>query len=185
MKDTSGLYNDKYRINSARRPGYDYSQAGGYFITICTKDREHSFGEIRPATDALTDAYLIGNELAVQAWACWQAIPQHFPFVEMDAFVVMPDHIHGVLFIHRPANYAERPEACFGPQSYNLASIIRGFKVGVKVWATRQGIDFNWQPRYYDRIIRSELELEKIRTYIQGNPNRWEAEQNNEISLFR
>ncbi|MCI1189544.1 transposase [Hymenobacter sp. DH14] len=181
MKDTNGLYNARYRINSARRMGYDYSQAGGYFITICTKNREHSFGEIHPATDALTDAYLIGNELAVRTWNCWQEIPQHFPFVEPDAFVVMPDHVHGILFINRTADYAERPETRFGPQSDNLASIIRGFKA----WATRQGINFNWQPRYYDRIIRNELELEKIRDYIQGNPNRWEAEQQNELSLFR
>ena len=185
MKDTNGLYNERYRINSARRAGYDYSQAGGYFITICTKNREHSFGKIYPATDAVTDAYLIGNELAVQAWNCWQEIPQHFPFVEPDVFVVMPDHVHGILFINRPADYLERPETHFGPQSDNLASIIRGFKVGVKAWATRQGITFNWQPRYYDRIIRNELELEKIRAYIQGNPNRWEAEQQNELSLFR
>jgi len=185
MKDTNGLYKDKYRINSARRSGYDYSQAGGYFITICAKSREHSFGNIQLATDALTNAYLIGNELAVQAWNCWQAIPQHFPFVESDAFVVMPDHVHGVLFINRPADYPKRSETHFGPRSDNLASIIRGFKVGVKAWSTRQGINFNWQPRYYDRIIRNELELEKIRTYIQDNPNRWEAEQQNELSLFR
>ena len=132
MKDTNGLYNERYRINSTRRAGYDYSQAGGYFITICTKNREHSFGEIHPATNALTDAYLIGNELAVQAWNCWQEISQHFSFVEPDAFVVMPDHVHGILFINRPADYGERPEAGFGPQSDNLASIIRGFKVGVK-----------------------------------------------------
>ena len=185
MKDCDGLYNGRYRINSARRAGYDYSQAGSYFITICTKNREHSFGEIYPAADTLTDAYLISTGLAVRAWDCWQEISQHFPFVEPDAFVVMPDHIHGILFIHRSADYAERSEACFGPQSDNLASIIRGFKVGVKAWATRQQINFDWQPRYYDRVIRNELELEKIRGYIQGNPNRWEAEQQNELNLFR
>ncbi len=185
MKDNNGLYNERYRIKSARRAGYDYSQAGGYFITICTKNRKHSFGEIHPATDVLTDAYLIGNELAVRAWNCWQEIPQHFPVVEPDAFVVMPDHVHGILFVNRPANYAEQPGTPFGPQSDNLASIIRGFKVGVKAWTTQQGLIFNWQPRYYDRIIRNELELDKIRAYIQGNPNRWEAEQQNELSLFR
>ena len=185
MKDTNGLYNERYRIKSARWAGYDYSQAGGYFITICTKNREYSFGKIHPATDALTDAYLIGNELAVRAWNCWQEIPQHFTFVERDAFVVMPDHVHGILFINRPADYEEHLETRFGPQSGNLTSIIRGFKVGVKAWATRQGITFHWQPRYYDRIIRNELELEKIRNYIHGNANRWEAEQQNELSLFR
>lgn len=160
MKDTNGIFKDKYRINSARRAGYDYGQNGGYFITICTKNCEHFFGEIQPATDALTDAYLIGNELAMQAWNCWQAIPQHFPFVEPDAFVVMPDHIHDILFINRTDGHMERSETNFGPQSNNLASVIRGFKVGVKAWATRQGISFDWQTRYYDRVIRNELELE-------------------------
>ena len=185
MKNTNGLYNERYRVGSARRAGYDYSQAGGYFITICTKNREHLFGEIQPATAALTDAYLDGNEMAVRAWECWQQIPQHFPFVEPDAFVVMPDHVHGVLFIYRPDDYAEKPETSFGPQSNNLASIVRGFKVGVKAWATRQGLVFAWQPCYYDRVIRTETELEKIRDYINGNPNRWETDKGNDLGIFR
>ena len=185
MKDTNGLYNERYRINSGRRPGYDYSQGGQYFITICTQSRTPAFGEIRPATAALADAYLQGNELATRAWDCWHQIPQHFPFAEPDAFVVMPDHVHGIVVLHRPAGQAEQPEARFGPQSDNLAAIVRGFKVGVKAWATRQGLPFQWQAGYYDRIIRNERELEKIRDYIHANPNKWESEQQNEQQLFR
>ncbi|MBF9220192.1 transposase [Hymenobacter ruricola] len=185
MANLNGLYNERYRIDSARRVGHDYGQGGGYFVTICTKDRTPCFGEIVPAAGALTDAYLNGNDLAVRAWDCWQQVPQHFPFARPDAFVVMPDHVHGILFFDRPATYAGQPEARFGPQSNNLASVVRGFKVGVKAWATRQGLSFQWQAGYYDRIIRDERELEKIRDYIHGNPAKWASEQHNELSLFR
>ncbi|GAB3317227.1 transposase [Hymenobacter humi] len=185
MKDRNGLYGERYRINSVRRAGYDYSKGGGYFITICTKNRIPYFGQIQPATDDLHDAYLNGTNLAEQAWHCWQQIPLHFPFAEPDAFVVMPDHVHGILFIHRSAEYVEQAVAQFGPQSDNLASIIRGFKVGVKAWATRQGLEFAWQSSFYDRIIRNEAELEKIRKYVLDNPNRWESEAGEELGIFR
>ncbi len=184
MEDTNGLFREQYRINSARRAGYDYSQGGSYFITICTKNRQPYFGEIQPATTR-ADAWLAGTQLAARAWECWQQIPQHFPFVEADAFVVMPDHMHGILIINRPADYAEQAAPHFGPQSNNLASIVRGFKVGVKGWATQNKLPFEWQAGYYDRVIRNEIELEKSRAYIQSNPNRWESDKQNELSIFR
>ena len=179
-----GLFADKYRIDSARRPGHDYSKAGQYFITICTQSRQPYFGQIQPASDSLNDAQLIGTDLATRALDCWQEIPHHFPFAEPDAFVVMPDHIHGILFFHRSADYSEHHPAVFGPQSDNLASVIRGFKVGVKSWATRSGIPFTWQPGYFDRVIRNDIELEKIRQYIRNNPNQWAADQGQDIGLF-
>ena len=181
----NGLYQDKYRIASARRTGYDYSQDGGYFVTICTQNRTWYFGEVVPAADALTDAYLTGTALANRAQECWQQMPEHFSFVKPDALVIMPDHVHGILFIRRAADDAPRVNASFGAQSSNLAAVVRGFKVGVKAWATRQGLDFAWQPGYYDRVIRNEKELEKIRRYIGGNLNQWAEEAGNEGGLFR
>ena len=127
-----GLFLDKYRINSARRAGQDYGQAGQYFITICTHSRQPYFGQIQPAASAIEDAYLLGNALAERACECWQQIPQHFPFVEAGPFIVMPDHVHGILFFYRPAERLDQPAPVFGPQSDNLAAVVRGFKVGVK-----------------------------------------------------
>ncbi|GAA4354021.1 transposase [Hymenobacter saemangeumensis] len=182
MKD--GIFADKYRIASARRPGYDYGQAGWYFITICTQGRQPYFGSIQPAGGALADAYLLGTALAVRAIECWQQIPQHFPFVEPDAFVVMPDHVHGILFFHQSVERLNSLAPTFGPQSKNLAAVVRGFKVGVKAWATHSSLDFAWQPRYFDRVIRNEIELQKIRDYIKNNPNRWDADSCHDSGVF-
>jgi putative transposase len=180
----TGLFADKYRLAPARRLGYDYGQAGIYFITICTQNHQPYFGRIQPSTGALTDAYLQGTDLARRACKCWQQIPQHFPFVEPDAFIVMPDHIHGILFFQRAAERADQLAPAFGPQSDNLASVVRGFKVGVKSWATKSETDFAWQPRYFDRVIRNEVELEKIRSYIQNNPNQWDADHCCDSGIF-
>ncbi|GAB3829081.1 transposase [Pontibacter rugosus] len=113
----------------------------------------------------------------------WQDIPKHFPFVELDMFVVMPNHVHGILFINKLEHEEWKPNK-FGPQSQNLASIVRGYKAGVKKYATLHQLDFGWQSRYYDRVIRSEKELQNIRQYIFNNPAKWEAEKNNPENLL-
>jgi REP element-mobilizing transposase RayT len=85
-------FKDIYRIQSCRMQGWDYSSNGGYFITICTYNREQYFGQIFKKKMILSDIGVIANN-------CWQEIPQHFPFVILDKFVVMPNHIHGILVI--------------------------------------------------------------------------------------
>ena len=87
-------FQNKYRIPSARLQNWDYSSNGAYFITICTQNREHYFGEIK---DAAMQLSTIG-QLAEQYW---KEIPNHFPFVELENFVVMPNHIHGILIINK------------------------------------------------------------------------------------
>ena len=126
----------KYRIPSSRLQNYDYSQNGYYFITICTKDREHYFGQI-------TDGKIQPSEIGKMAQKFWLEIPNHFPFVILDEFIVMPNHVHGILVIEKNNNDVRvetqnlaslqiPPQNKFGPQSKNLASIIRGYKIGVK-----------------------------------------------------
>ncbi|HNH60963.1 MAG TPA: hypothetical protein PLS80_13090 [Cyclobacteriaceae bacterium] len=102
----------------------------------------------------------------------WHEIPQHFPFVELDAFVIMPDHVHGILFLNRPKYESWRTNA-FKPQSENLASVVRGFKAAVKKYAVIHQLEFDWQPRYHDRVVLSEVELNTIRQYIANNPAKW------------
>ena len=118
------------------------------------------------------------------AQQCWQQIPQHFPHVNVDEFVIMPNHIHGILTIkyHPPMatsvetqNFASLQKLWlyfpnkFGPQSKNLASIIRGFKIGVTNYARQNSIDFRWQSRFYERLIRDEKSLSITRKYIKNN----------------
>ena len=121
---------------------------------------------------------------------CWLEIPQHFPFVTLGEFVVMPNHVHGIIIINKSKD-ERAPEGVetqdlaslpvsgsknlnrFGPQSRNLGSIIRGFKVGVTKNAHAINVDFSWQSRYHDRIIRDYAEFRRIVYYIQTNPENW------------
>ena len=194
----SEKFKNKYTIKSTRLENYDYSQNGLYFVTICTKDREESFGEIK-------DEKMILNDVGEIAHKFWQEIPKHFPFVILDEFVMMPNHVHGILEINwniigEPTEMQDIPKVetqdfaslqvngqyknKFGPQSKNLASIIRGFKVGVKKYTTINEIYFCWQPKFYDHIIRNDESLNKIREYIITNPERWERDRNMLENVF-
>lgn len=157
------LFKNKFRTQSTRLSSWDYSSNSNYFITICTERRLRHFGEIDNC--GLLDASIIGK----YTQACWSSIPKHFPFIALDAFILMPDHLHGILCIGKTVQSGWHKNK-FGPQSQNLASAIRGFKGAVKMYANRQSIDFHWQPRYYDRIIRDDRALNQIRKYIHDNP---------------
>ncbi|MFH0776669.1 MAG: hypothetical protein V1936_03610 [Patescibacteria group bacterium] len=180
------LFQKKYRVASARLRSWDYSQDSYYFVTICTRDKKKFFGVIR-------DKKIILSPLGEIAENFWQQIPEHFPFVRLDKSVVMPNHLHGIVIIdkwgcgensgkgRRDAKFCVSTCAQnkFGPQSKNLASIIRGFKAGVKKYATMHDLDFTWQSRYYDRVIRDENELNRIQDYILTNVANWEKDKDN------
>lgn len=165
-------------VRNNRLKHWDYSSDGYYFVTINTKGRFHDFGEV-------IGGKMVLNRLGKITKECWEDIPKHFPFVTLDKFVIMPDHMHGIIQIDKvgPQDLAvlrykrkkHKSRNRFGPQSQNLGSIIRGFKIGVTKYANTNNIDFIWQPRYYDRIIRGEIELEKIRKYIRDNPTSWKG----------
>lgn len=174
------LYQGKYRIASARLAEYDYGSNGMYFVTICTRNKDTYFGGIDPTT-----ATLMPSAIGQVVIDCWLTIPTYFPFVELDAFQVMPNHLHGILWICKSA--AEQTDwqpNQFGPQRQNLAAVIRGFKAGVTKYAKLNQIEFGWQPRYYDRVVRNQNELERIRTYIENNPAKWVYERNNSENLY-
>jgi len=117
------------------------------------------------------------------AYNNWLDIPNHFPFIELDEFVVMPNHMHGILFINRPDKIDWQANK-FGSQSRNLASVIRGYKSSVKTYATINTTEFHWQPRYYDRVIRDEKEYLNVREYIINNPAQWLLNGDNEKDLY-
>ncbi|MCJ7509237.1 MAG: hypothetical protein MUO85_11035 [candidate division Zixibacteria bacterium] len=173
-------FREKYRIPSARLLHYNYSKNGVYFVTICTKNFECYLGEVVNDKMILSEIGKITDEY-------WREIPKHFPFVKLDAFVVMPNHLHGILIIDKTVetqNLASLQKNKFGPQSQNLASIVRGFKIGVKKYAVIHNISFGWQPRFYDHIIRNNKSLNGIREYIQNNPLKWELDKNNIHNLY-
>ncbi len=171
----------KYRPDTTRAKWWDYGSNGAYFVTINTYKREHYFGVIEKGEMILSE---IGNI----AKNCWLEIPEHFPFVQLGAFVIMPDHMHGILIISKPRDEKDdylvtRPPVkardiapnTFGPQSKNLASIIRGYKVGVTKNTRKIKPDFAWQSRYHDHIIKNETEHNHIESYIINNPKNWKA----------
>ena len=179
-----------HRRKSIRLQGYDYSQAGLYFITVCTHNRVPLFGEIADGVMALNTAGQIVEK-------CWCAIPEHFPQVTLDEFVVMPNHVHGIITIgttvgandvgannHLPLQSNETSTQSNGiPRplphgtSRTIGSIVRGFKIGVTQWF-RANTDIHavWQRNYYEHIIRNEGVYLKIAEYIQTNPQRWEED---------
>lgn len=166
-------FRNKYRISSIRLPDYDYSQNGYYFITICTNNREHYFGE-------MVDDKMQLLEIGKIAQKYWREIPEHFPFVIMDAFIIMPNHIHGIVVV---AKHNDRDTAVFPVETQDLASLQKKqhnkFGPQSRNLATINSIDFAWQSRFYDHIIRDCDELDRIREYIRNNPSNWAEDRNN------
>ncbi|GAA5521273.1 transposase [Aliifodinibius salicampi] len=165
---------------SIRLKGWDY-RTGLYFITICTDESQHHFGHINDGMMGLSVPGCI-------AWHYWRQIPHHQENVILDEFVVMPDHIHGIIGIESEeavgtchgmsvpnASEAER-KAKFGqPQSKSLSMIINHFKGAVTRWCNAHEYEyFAWQSRFYDHIIRNERALKRIRQYIFDNPLQWQ-----------
>jgi putative transposase len=110
------------------------------------------------------------------AYRYWSEIPSHYPFIELDEFVVMPNHLHGILFFNRPGYHNWQPNT-FGPQSGKLGAVIRGYKAAVKTYATSHQLPFSWQSRYHDHVIRSEKSLNHIREYIRNNSTTWASDR--------
>lgn len=121
---------------------------------------------------------MVFSEIGKIANDFWKEIPAHYPFVEIDQFVVMPNHIHGILFFNRPDKKDWTPNK-FGIQSQNLGAVIRAFKSSLKRYSNQNKIQFEWQPLYHDRIIRNDKALNAIRRYIINNPIKWKNDSFN------
>lgn len=170
------LFQNKYRAETHRLAGYDYGYSGMYFVTMCTQDRAHYFGEI-------VDGKFIPSKIGQIAIDYWTDIPNHYPFVDFEAFVVMPDHMHGILLFDRPDKIDWTPNK-FGPQSKNLGAVVRAFKCTVKRYANQNEIPFQWQRNYHDRIIRNFNEFERISRYIENNPRKWQEKMDRKTNFL-
>lgn len=171
---------------SIRLKGYDYSQAGAYFVTACARGRKCLFGEV---VDGQMHLSVFGEMVA----RCWDDLPRHYPTVELDAFVVMPNHVHGIVVLTdgvgaglRPAPTSnentispqENGETVTGPRP--LSEIVRAFKsfssrrINERLGTAGTPV---WQRTYWDTVIRNEQALIGFRQYIENNPAQWDMDQ--------
>jgi REP element-mobilizing transposase RayT len=183
---------------SMRLKGYDYTQAGAYFVTICVNDRRHLLGKI-------TNGEMILNEPGEMVQQIWNEIPENYSGADIDFSVVMPNHFHGIIILTGENVGAPLVGAQDGAlegtneekagtrpaptnRNFHLSQIVGEFKslttneyiTGVK---TKNWQRFNkkfWQRNYYDHIIRNEWDLNRIRKYIYYNPLKWEYDREND-----
>ncbi|HVL26235.1 MAG TPA: transposase [Thermomicrobiales bacterium] len=159
----------RVRVTSRRRlRGYDYAEPASYYVMLCTEGRLPFFGNVHEGGMTLS----VPGEV-VTSW--WATIPLRFPATELDALVVMPNHLHGVLMI-QAAPTVSLPEGI-----PSRGRVMQWFKSITTVEYTRGVRDYGWppfpgrlwQPGFHDHIVRNDRDLERIRAYIDGNPTRW------------
>ena len=195
-----------FRRQSLRLPDYDYAGNGGYFVTVCTWQRECLFGDVVDGVVRLNDFGAIVRD-------CWDAIPYHFKHVSLDEYVIMPNHVHGILIINdvnssvgaqhaapdvdflQPDTHTRAQHAAplqgksvrrIGATPNNvtpgsLGAVIRSFKSATtkRINALRDNAGCPvWQRNYYEHVIRNEGDLHAIREYIACNPAQWSLDEN-------
>jgi REP element-mobilizing transposase RayT len=176
-----------HRRRSIRLKGYDYTRAGAYFVTICTKDRTCLFGDV-------ADGVMRLNQMGHIVRQCWLAIPEHFPHVLLDEFVVMPNHVHGIIVImathivgarHAVPQQFGKPEQFAKPVPGSIPTIVRSFKsAATKRINHHRGTPGApvWQRDYFEHIIRNDESLNRIREYILNNPLQWALDRENPLA---
>ena len=182
---------EKHHRRSIRLSGYDYSQAGAYFVTICTQNRQCLFGEI-------VDGEMRLNNAGQMVQLVWAELAQHYAGVDIDGFVVMPNHIHGIVILTsvgagpgacpakgRPQGVKGQPQGVAPTMS--LPDVVHRFK-SLTTARYRRGVMERgwpgfcsrlWQHNYYEHVIRAGDELDRIRRYIEDNPRMWEMDREN------
>ena len=183
-------YRDQYRIESIRLPGWDYTSAAHYFVTLCTKNQQCFFGDV---VECMMHLSPIGEIVAEE----WQKTPMIRRYVMLDLWVVMPNHLHGIIIlVESPQGDRTSCAAVVETSRRDVSTIPPGVKSGSlgaiigqvksvctkRIW-TSGCRDFAWQPRFYDHIIRDEPSLNRIRQYIVDNPAKWGEDRYNPAKL--
>ncbi len=148
---------------SIRLPGFDYSQAGAYFVTICSESRRCLFGEI-------SDFRMQPNSLGLLVIDCWTRLANDYPFVSLDMWVLMPNHLHAIIWL-----------ASNNPSNKTLSQLIAAFKATSTSCARKAlGSQFKlWQRGFFEHIVRNQNDLFRIRDYINTNPISWALDPEN------
>lgn len=184
-------FRDRYRIPSSRAAWHEYD-GGVYFVTICTANRRHLFGEIADSQMRLSDIGRIANENFAN-------VTDHYPYAEIPLFTVMPNHIHAIVIIEgnetpydrrnhdvetwraaslREPQTSERMKKVACMQGW-LSIVIGGLKSAITRYARQNGIPFAWQARFHDHIIRDISEMNRIAEYIENNVAKWDMDELN------
>lgn len=161
-------FNNIYRIPSARLERWDYGADAIYFVTICTANHEQYFGNI-------DDGEMHLNAIGEIAHQYWIDITKYFPHVILDAHIVMPNHVHGIVIIEN--NKLDIPEDDRKWKPGTLGVIINQYKRAVTISARKNNGEFGWQSRFHDHIVRNNQSFQTIQEYIQENPLRWENDK--------
>ena len=218
----AGYDRDLHHRQSIRLKGYDYSQAGAYLVTVCTQHRAVLFGDV-------VDGQMRLGDPGRMIQSVWQELPKHYPGIGIDAFIVMPNHIHGIIFLlpvgagpracpGQPHNRDKNPPVGAGPRAcpgqprgvaptipdfdqntthddccglgqrwLSLPDVVHRFK-SLTTARYRHGVMNQgwppfagrlWQRNYFERVIRDEDELSRIREYIVNNPLQWDLDSEN------
>ncbi len=182
------------RRRSIRLHGFDYSRQGAYFVTICTRNRECLLGDVAEGVMRL-------NEVGQLAQAAWEDLPRHYPHVVLDAWTVMPNHVHGIVVLSdgvaeptvgagfkpaptsaRAARHGPPSQPAPGTTRHGLPEVVRAFKTfsARRINALRGAVGTPfWQRNYYEHIIRDDQSLNRIRQYIEDNPAQWHRDPEN------
>ncbi len=208
------LFQNKYRIESARLQGWDYGSNAMYFVTICTQNRECFFGEIVETPNMETPEMQL-SEIGTMADHFWNEIPTHFPFVELGEYIVMPNHVHGIIIINKrdgilrdgivddgivhdgivetpklgvstgivddgivqtPKLGVSTDAASEKWKSATLGVIINQYKRICTIESRKINRYFAWHARFHDHIIRNDASYQRIRHYIEHNPEKWQED---------
>lgn len=184
---------DIHHRRSVRLPGYDYSQNGAYFITICTQNRECLFGEIQkpvgadPCVRPPNRLYSLSPKLndtgkMIDKW--WIKLKNNFPHIELDEYVIMPNHLHGIIFINDDQLRKEKGRTHGAAPTGRMVQWFKTMTTNEYIRRVKNGHwkpfpGRLWQRDYYEHIIRNEESLEKIREYIVNNPMNWDQDEMN------
>ena len=157
------LFRNRYRVPSARLRGWDYRWPGAYAVTICVRERVCCLGEVVETDVALSPFGVIVAEE-------WSAIPRIHPQVALDEWIIMPDHLHGILILQGEPGPSSRKGLTAG----SLGAVVGQFKERTtkRIRAQRRP-EFAWLERFFDQILRDDDAVERYRVYIRENPLRW------------
>ena len=177
------------RRRSIRLRGFDYAYRGFFFVTICTHDKKPTLGKVIDYRSQLSTTGKLVEK-------CWREIPAHFPNVYLDEWIIMPNHIHGIIVIRFPRSdevsnqgtacraptfhHDYEPEAFGKPVAGSLATIVRSFKSAATKNVRQEfgaGVLPLWQRNYFEHVIRNEESMNNIRNYIWENPIHWMTDE--------
>ncbi len=169
---------NKFKSKSLRLTYWNYQNSAIYFVTICTKNKIHYFGEIKKGK-------MFYSPIGAMAYVLWNEIQHRNKNIILGDFIVMPNHIHAILILS--SNNMANNDDLLGKNRFqnigknSLSSIIGGYKSSVSKYAHKLNFEFQWQKNFYEHIVRNEYSLEKIAQYISENPIEWSKKYNNDI----